>query len=260
MLTNEKYIGNNVYNRRSFKLKRKRVENPPEIWVRADGAFEAIVDKQQFYTAQGIILARSRRYSDDEMLSLLKKLYEKNGRISGFLIDETDGMPSSTAYQSRFNGLIRAYRLIGYSPEVDYQYIEINRNLRRLHPKIVDGVIEEIRQLGGAIFIDEPTDFLIVNGEFAVSLVLVRCKKTKAGSLRWHVRFDEGLSPDITVAVRMNVSNDAPLDYYLLPAIDMTVDRLLMAEDNGALLDAYRFDSLDYLFAMAERIPIEEVV
>ena len=29
ILTNEKYIGNNVYNRRSFKLKKKRVQNPP---------------------------------------------------------------------------------------------------------------------------------------------------------------------------------------------------------------------------------------
>ena len=31
ILTNEKYIGNNVYNRRSFKLKRKRVANGPEM-------------------------------------------------------------------------------------------------------------------------------------------------------------------------------------------------------------------------------------
>ena len=29
VLTNEKYIGNNIYNRRSFKLKKKRVENSP---------------------------------------------------------------------------------------------------------------------------------------------------------------------------------------------------------------------------------------
>ena len=33
LLTNEKYIGNNVYNRTSFKLKKKRVQNPPEMWV-----------------------------------------------------------------------------------------------------------------------------------------------------------------------------------------------------------------------------------
>ena len=39
VLTNEKYIGNNVYHRTSFKLKRKHVENPPEMWIRAQAAF-----------------------------------------------------------------------------------------------------------------------------------------------------------------------------------------------------------------------------
>ena len=39
VLTNEKYIGNNVYHRTSFKLKKKHVDNPPEKWIRADGVF-----------------------------------------------------------------------------------------------------------------------------------------------------------------------------------------------------------------------------
>jgi len=34
ILTNEKYIGNNVYNHTSFKLKAKRVTNTPDMWVR----------------------------------------------------------------------------------------------------------------------------------------------------------------------------------------------------------------------------------
>lgn len=55
ILVNEKYIGNNVYNRISFKLKKKRVCNPPEMWVRADGAFDAIVDSELFFTARRII-------------------------------------------------------------------------------------------------------------------------------------------------------------------------------------------------------------
>lgn len=44
VLTNEKYIGNNVFNRTSFKLKKRRVVNTPDMWVRADGVFEAVVD------------------------------------------------------------------------------------------------------------------------------------------------------------------------------------------------------------------------
>jgi DNA invertase Pin-like site-specific DNA recombinase len=58
VLSNEKYIGNNVYNHQSFKLKKKRIVNTPEMWVRADGAFEGIVDPQLFFTAQGMIRER----------------------------------------------------------------------------------------------------------------------------------------------------------------------------------------------------------
>ena len=54
VLSNEKYIGNNVYNRRSFKLKKVRVVNQPEMWIKKEGAFEGIVPPDLFYTAQGI--------------------------------------------------------------------------------------------------------------------------------------------------------------------------------------------------------------
>src|SRR5438445_3380589 len=64
VLTNEKYIGNNVYHRTSFKLKLKHVDNPPEKWVRADSVFEPLVQPDTFYKVQGVILARSRKLSD----------------------------------------------------------------------------------------------------------------------------------------------------------------------------------------------------
>ena len=48
VLTNEKYIGNNVYNRVSFKLKKMRVVNTPDMWIRKEGAFESIVPARRF--------------------------------------------------------------------------------------------------------------------------------------------------------------------------------------------------------------------
>lgn len=53
--------------------------------------------------------------------------------------------------------------------------------------------------------------------------------------------------------------NNEPLDYYLLPAIDMTLPRLRLAEENGISLDIYRFDNLDYLHRLAQRISLKEV-
>src|SRR5208282_1094142 len=110
VLTNEKYIGNNVYHRTSFKLKLKHVVNPQEKWIRGDGKFEAIVEPSLFHTAQGIILARSRKLSDDEMLEKLRGVLNKHGRICGMLIDEAEDLPSSIAFRSRFGSLVSAYR------------------------------------------------------------------------------------------------------------------------------------------------------
>ena len=84
-------------------------------------------------------------------------------------------------------------------------------------------------------------------------------KQTPAGSLRWKIRLDTGLAPDITVALRMDETNEAPLDYYLLPLLEMTTDRIRLAEENGLMLDAFRFDSLEFFFAMAERVRITEI-
>ena len=259
VLTNEKYIGNNVYNRRSFKLKKMRVENSSDMWIRADGAFEAVVDPQMFYTAQGMIRERNRRFSEEEMLERLKSLFEQHGYLSGLVIDEVDSMPSSGSYQRRFGSLIRAYELVGFKPDRDYRYIEINRNLRQMHGEIVSDTIASIENLGGAVFRNPVTDLLRVNDEITASIVIARCQQTPAGSLRWKIRLDTGLAPDITVALRMDNSNQTPLDYYLLPLFEMTTGRVRLAEENGLMLDAFRFDSLEFFFAMAERARISEI-
>lgn len=260
ILTNEKYIGNNVFNRISFKLKKKRIKNPADMWIRADGVFESIVSSDIFCQAQGIISERSHRESNDELLRKLKNLYEIKGWLSAVVIDEYEETPSSSVYRHRFGSLIRAYELVGFEPERDYSFIETNQRLRKMHPAIVEDVIHQMEQLGGKVDHDEKTDMLKINGEFTTSLVIARCLKTAAGSYRWNIRLEPVLMPDITVAVRLDGTNKQALDYYLLPSIDMTTERLRLAEYNGLYFDAYRFEALDYFFGMAERYRIKEAI
>ena len=58
VLTNEKYIGNNIFNRVSYKLKQRRIVNHPDTWVRADGVFPSIVDRALFERARATAVAR----------------------------------------------------------------------------------------------------------------------------------------------------------------------------------------------------------
>jgi DNA invertase Pin-like site-specific DNA recombinase len=258
VLTNEKYAGHNVYNRMSFKLKQKRVKNPPEAWVRRDEAFTPVIPTELFRRVQEIIWQRSRHWNDDELLDHLRQLLTREGKLSGLLIDETEGMASSSVYRHRFQSLVRAYQLIGYAPERDYQFIEVNRQLRVLHPKIIADVTARLQEAGGKIERDCQTDILTINGELTASIVIARCHSSGAGAARWVIRFDAGLKPDITIAVRMDSDNREPLDYYLLPLAFLRFGRLRLSEDNGVGIDTYRFATLDFFVGMARRTRLEE--
>ncbi|SFB02413.1 Site-specific DNA recombinase [Collimonas sp. OK607] len=256
VLTNEKYIGNNVYNRISFKLKKLRVENTPDMWIKKEGAFEPIVPPDVFYTAQGIVRARAYRYTNDELIERLRNLYQNRGFLSGLVINETEGMPSTSIYSHRFGSLVRAYQMVGFTPDRDYRYLETNKFLRRFHPEIVNQTESQIAMVGGSLRRDPATDLLRINDEFSISLVLARCQTPESGRHHWKVRFDTSLVPDITVAVRLDQANQAALDYYLLPRLDFGQPRINLAERNPIEFESYRFDSLDYLYGMAERIRV----
>ena len=97
-----------------------------------------------------------------------------------------------------------------------------------------------------------------MNQEFTASIVIVRCLETGAGAARWKVRLDTALNPNLTIVVRMRRGNDGPLDYYLLPRLDMHEAVLRLCEFNGLSLDCYRFDDLSHLYRMAARKQIKE--
>ncbi len=158
-----------------------------------------------------------------------------------------------SAYRSRFGSLLRAYERIGYTPERDYRYVETNRFLRQLHPDIVSRSIAAIESLGATVRRDPHTDLLTISDEFTASMVIVRCMETAMGSHRWKIRFDAGLGPDITVAIRMAPGNQDIFDYYLLPRFEFNVPTIRLKEDNGIYWDAYRVDSLEPFFRLTAR-------
>src|SRR5260370_33613200 len=93
--------------------------------------------------------------------------------------------------------------------------------------------LRELRNAGGHVQQVPDTDMLTVNGEFAASFIVVRSRETGAGSLRWNIRFDAGLRPSVTVAVRLDRINHGALDYFLLPMSDMTAPRIRLIAINS---------------------------
>ncbi len=257
LLTNEKYVGHNVFNRTSFKLKKKRVNNPPEMWVRDDDAFEPIVDSAEFHTVRGMILARHRRLSDDEMLGRLRTLIDERGRVTGTVIDETENMPSAASYRHRFGSLLRAYECVGFATGRDYSHLETTKRLRELHPTLVADLVRSLEAVGAQVELEPSADVIVVNGLFRVAVVVSRYQVTAGGAPRWTIPFDRDVDPELTIAVRMNGCNQAPMDYFIFPSMDVRADRLRVTEENFIGIDAYRYDTLDYFVGMAERVTVE---
>jgi DNA invertase Pin-like site-specific DNA recombinase len=152
ILRNELYIGNNIWGRTSCKLKTERVINSPEKWLRADGAFEPIVDRSLFEAAQAIfrdrvehpITGKHPLYSKEEMLRRLRRLLKRHGYLSSKLINESRGIVATSSFETRFGSLTRAYQLIGYVQKNDRP--RKRRRHRRFHLSD-DEMLEKLKGL-----------------------------------------------------------------------------------------------------------------
>ena len=259
ILTNEKYIGNSLYNRTSFKLKQQYVKNPEEEWIRFEGAFESIISLDKFNLAQEIIRSRTVVLSDDELLERLSSLLIKRGRLSGIIIDEEEMLPSSSIYRSRFGSLLRVYNLIGYNPRQDYTYLDTNKYLKGFRSSITDAIIKNIYLSDGWVSGSPGEGLLNINDEFTLSVSLARCQRLTGRSLRWKIRFNTVSVPDISIAVRMDSINKAPVDYYIFPSIDEVYRKLSLREKNSLGLELYRFNTLDSFYQLVRRTTLFEV-
>lgn len=255
ILTNEKYIGNNVYNRTSSKLKTKTVKNPKEEWIRCNKAFKRVVSINKFTKAQEIIQLRSKHMADEELLEHLRLKLNEKGKLSGIIIDEDDFGPSSSVYRRRFGGLLRAYTLIDYKPEHDYNYLNINNYLRDEYSTLMTSFKTQVEKCN--CLIDESSDNpLIINDKLSVSIIISKCKKLKSGRFRWKIRLEPSHTPDITIVTRMNSENKSPVDYFILPKLDFSFTDMIIKENNSAIFELYRYNDLSLFYSLLKRADI----
>lgn len=156
-------------------------------------------------------------------------------------------------------GQARAYALIGYKSDRDYRFLESDRALRQSRPEVLGDTSPSNSGASthGSV-VTRQSDLLTVNGEWTASVVIARCRPTLAGPLRWKVRFDTGLAPDITLVARMDRSNPDPMDDDLAPRVDMGAWPQRLGEENRGLIDSYRFETLSVLDELAARTPLKE--
>jgi len=173
LLTNEIYLGKSIWNRSSIKLARKKIWNPPDMWLCAKCSFEPIIRQSQFDAAQRIIAERQRRLSKEEVLEKLRRLYRKHGFLDTYLINDS-GIRSTTYLFKYFRGLRHIHKLIGSRGRPGTNYgitdeglLEVLRRLLKRRGHLSE---EMIRQTKG---IPDPSTYVVHFGSLRRAYELI---------------------------------------------------------------------------------------
>jgi len=128
ILSSKEYLGFNVWARRSVKLQGPNVRRPEALWVISKARFKPIVDQATFDRAQSLIAARKvLPHNGPELLSRLRRLLARKGRLSCDIIKSCKGMPHPSSYRKYFGALINAYELVGFK-QVSSRYAAIRHS------------------------------------------------------------------------------------------------------------------------------------
>ncbi len=148
VLSDERYIGNVIYNRESRPLREQKVKNAPELWVKKARVIAPAVSEDIFLQAQRRLKLRWQHLDDEQLLSRLKSLFEREGRLSEELINSTLGVPAINVYIDRFGSLRNAYRRIGYEPQWNFDWIDRKRDFDQLLRGTADHLIAFLKRVG----------------------------------------------------------------------------------------------------------------
>jgi DNA invertase Pin-like site-specific DNA recombinase len=218
VLTQLKYIGCHAFGRTSQKLSTPPVRLATSEWVVTPRAFEPIVRFGTFLQAQHILYKRSLNKPNEELLSGLRGLLARRGRLSGALIAASHDMPSPSTYVARFGSLKRAYELIGYGRPEHFGPLELRRRTQILREELMNRLaemfpqeLELVRRTG-----KWRSKLILPTGQ-AVSILIVRSIKYSSGTVRWKVEPVQRERECVTLLARLDKENGAFLDFHVLP-------------------------------------------
>jgi DNA invertase Pin-like site-specific DNA recombinase len=246
MVTNPKYIGANVTNRQSAKLQGRQVRNPPEMWVRKDNAFEAIVDPDLYRKAEKEAEVRSRFLTDEQLLEHLRQLLKTHGKVSERLIRASLGMPCTHVFTARFGGLAEAYKRVGFQPRRNLAYVDRDRALAPIRRDFIARVVDTLKGFGASVQQDTRGQFLTINENLNVRAGITRCRAFKSFN-SWRFQLSSPWTPDVSIFARLAPGNETILDYFCVPASKEKRAQLTVSPQSLPPSDVQQFTDLGFL-------------
>jgi DNA invertase Pin-like site-specific DNA recombinase len=221
-LTNPKYTGTNVWGRSSVRLKTpKRLVKLEDCAVK-ENAFAPIVSNAVFDRVQTNIRSREAQpWTDEELLTRLRRLVARTGKLSQRLIDKERGLPSSATYYAHFGPLRKLYPLIGYRAERgSFTKIFGREQNEKLRAQLLETILKLFPADLSVFHLPNRRRLILrLDNGLSISVLLCRSVRLRMGEMGWKIYPTPTERDYITLVCRLKERNDSILDFHLFPYI-----------------------------------------
>jgi DNA invertase Pin-like site-specific DNA recombinase len=186
LIRNPVYTGLNVWGRSYQRLHCKIIRRPPSEWVSKPDAFTRFISQEMFEDAQK---ALKHHRTDEELLQLLREVWEKEGELSQQVLARSRRYPSYTNLRERFGTFEGALNLIGYRCKGKHKKGLKNSHLRKLRKDL----LERLKQLFPKrieLLVNHRSsgNYLRLDGAMHISVTLAVPRLTSADTFSWRMQ------------------------------------------------------------------------
>lgn len=247
ILTNDKYVGTMTFNRSTQHMRSTRRANDQAKWVRRENAFEAVVARDRFDQAVEERKRRRKKWTNDEMLDVLREILVEHGKVTPDLIN-AGSWPAVKSFEFRFNGLVAAMDLAGVSGS-SLSRDTITRFRLRCVTRDMAMEIERCAARAGAQ-VDKLTPRTWIIHGVIIRLLCTRCRYERSHPC-WKVTIAHTPPVNFVIWVRMDQLNEHPEQFYLIPVAEFPDHQYIWPSTRTlANYERYAYQGIAALFGM----------
>ena len=254
VLTNEKYLGNLVFNRGSFKLQRKAVHNPESMWVRLDAAFDSPIAAATYYRAQE---ERARRQTRPDKAALLQKIRDvqaAHGKVTTTLLTKYVNSTMPKLLARHFGTITNAYLLAGITTTSTYKYVATRRFVAGVASQLRSEILNQCSKANYSVTqADKRNSVLLIDQSVQVVGAVMRCRRYVGDLIRWRLEKRHFETTDFVIAVQLGLDNASIRGYYLFPSCLFRGKHLTLRDEDPLLHSQFWYAELPQVFNVGQR-------
>lgn len=247
LLTNLKYCGTLAFNRKSGKLSTRRKRTPSAEWILNEGAIEPLVSLSLFDQARQERARRLRRYTQGELLALLRTCHDTHGKVNAKIIAADPSMPDPQLFVRGFGSLIAAYDAAGLAQCPSHIFVETKRVIASRRRDLLLEATKLAVLAGASVDPGVAPYSFTINQTVHVQVEVATRRRPKKGLVNWKVKPCPGA--DFIITARLDGETHELIDFFLIPAAELAAGALYLKESNLARFAALRHASLASMFS-----------